>query len=101
MPRWVLPAGKTPPPTASTGSGALQRSTGAGDAGSSSEERSRAGPGGAAAEVAPWPGGAFLARTARYFPHTVNLCVTPTAPGGMETPGRNHSGRAVKQGRWF
>lgn len=63
--------------------------------------RSGAGPGGAAAEVAPWPGGAFLARTARYFPHTVNLCVTPTAPGGMETPGRNHSGRAVKQGRWF
>lgn len=61
-------------------------------AGSSSGERSRAGGAGRRPEVAPWPGGAFLGRTARYFPGAVNLCFTPTAPRGMETPGRNHSG---------
>lgn len=39
--------------------------------------------------------GGFRARTARYFPrragHGYNLCVTPTSPGGAETPGTRRS----------
>lgn len=99
VPRCVSPPGKTPP-TASCGSGApgikqyneRQESRGA--------ERGWAGR---RTHLAPaglsWPARRGTFRSAQ---GTVNLCVTPTWPGGVETPSRNYSGRVIgaMKGGW-